>query len=275
MIRRILVALSGTPFTPSAVQHGVELARLHGAELTGVTLVDARRIGDVGPVPLGGGAAAHGLAEQRVHLTEERIEAEVAAFETACRETGVPHRVLREEGDLFQRFISCWRYHDLTIVGLRGLFEYGLAGEGNDRIVHLVTSGVRPMLAVAQQHRVVRRVLIAYNGSLEAAKAMKRFVQMRLWPEPEIRLAYVGPSDAESDSLLHDAADYVRAHGYAPETENVAGDPVPALLDHARRIDADLVVMGATTRRRLARMILGDTVLHAMQNAEISLFLSR
>ena len=33
MIKRILVALSGTPCTQSAIAHGVELAKQHNAEL--------------------------------------------------------------------------------------------------------------------------------------------------------------------------------------------------------------------------------------------------
>ena len=40
MIKRILVALSGTTCTTSAIRHAVELAKEHDAELTGVTIFD-------------------------------------------------------------------------------------------------------------------------------------------------------------------------------------------------------------------------------------------
>jgi nucleotide-binding universal stress UspA family protein len=40
MIKRILVGLGGTPYTPFAIPRSIELAQQHGAELTGVTVVD-------------------------------------------------------------------------------------------------------------------------------------------------------------------------------------------------------------------------------------------
>ena len=43
MIRRILVGLAGTTYTPVAIQRAVSLARLHEAEITGVTIVNTNR----------------------------------------------------------------------------------------------------------------------------------------------------------------------------------------------------------------------------------------
>ena len=126
MLKRILVALSGTSFTPIAVRHSIELARRHGASVTGVTVVDVERLDDVGPVPIGGGAAAHALAEHRKAVTRERVEEEISNFEKACRDAGVDHLVDREDGDPFDLLQSLWRYHDLTVIGLRGLFEVSL-----------------------------------------------------------------------------------------------------------------------------------------------------
>jgi len=36
------------------------------------------------------------------------------------------------------------------------------------------------MIAVSEQFRSISRVMIAYNGTMEPAKAIKRIVQMRL-----------------------------------------------------------------------------------------------
>lgn len=44
MIKRILVGLGGTRFTPVAIKRAVELAEKHEAEITGVTAVDMLRI---------------------------------------------------------------------------------------------------------------------------------------------------------------------------------------------------------------------------------------
>lgn len=275
MIKRILVALSGTPFTEPAIKHAVELARTHEAELTGVTDVDLARLAQVGPVPIGGGAAAHDLVESRMELTQEHIDEAIASFEAACTKAGIKHTVARETGDPFDQLISLWRYHDLTIAGLRGLFEYGVVHNPDDLLVQLISKGVRPILAVAKDYRLVRRVLVGYNGSMESAKALKRFIQTRLWPKITLKIVCFDMDEKEAGTLLADAVGYCDAHGYHAEQERVEGHPRDQLLEYARQWPADLIVMGSTSRARIFKHLLGDTTLHAVRHAEIPLFLTQ
>ncbi len=53
------------------------------------------------------------------------------------------------------------------------------------------------------------------------------------------------------------------------------GDPHVRLLEYAQEWQADILVMGSTNRGRLARLILGDTLLHTIRQAEIPLFLAQ
>ncbi|UCD74294.1 MAG: universal stress protein, partial [Phycisphaerales bacterium] len=247
MVKRILVALSGTPFTASAVAQAVEIAQRFDASVTGVTLVDIERLADVGPVPLGGGAAAASLAEHRAEVTAERIETEIVDFEKTCQDAGISFAVDRETGDAFDRLLELWRYHDVTILGLRGLFEYGVVHNPDDQIIRLIKHGVRPLIAVAREHKPIRRVLIAYNGSMESAMAMKRFGQLVLWPDVSVKIACFGFDDDRALPLLTDATVYLRSHGLDPEVESLPGYPECGLLKHVEQWKADLVVMGATS----------------------------
>jgi nucleotide-binding universal stress UspA family protein len=43
-IKHILVGLAGTMYTPVAIQRAVRLAQSHDAEVTGVIVLDAKRI---------------------------------------------------------------------------------------------------------------------------------------------------------------------------------------------------------------------------------------
>jgi nucleotide-binding universal stress UspA family protein len=275
MVRRILVALSGTPCTPVAIAQAIELAQRHEASVTGVTVVDLPSLSDVGPIPLGGSAAAHSLAEHRMQITQERVEEEVADFEKACRDASISYAVDRESGDPFDLLLELWRYHDLTIIGLRGLFEYGVVHHPDDEIVRLIAHGVRPIIAVSNEHRPVNRVLIAYNGSPESAMAMKRFAQTRLWPDVTIKVACFGFDDDKALPLLTNAAAYLRAHGYEPEAESLPSYPKEGLLRHCREWKADLVVMGSTSRSRIMKLVMGETALEALIHADVPLFLSQ
>ena len=144
-------------------------------------MIDPDRLQDVGPIPIGGAAAAHELAEHRMHLAAEHIEEAIAQFETACGDAGVTNRVLRESGDSAERLLADWRYHDLTVIGLRGLFEYGVLHDHGHLVLDVIGEGLRPLLAVSEEHRPIQSAMVAYDGSPLAARAMKAFCMLDIW----------------------------------------------------------------------------------------------
>ena len=98
MIKRILVGLGDTPATDTPVRQAIELARRHQAELTGMTVIDLKRLANVGPVSIGGDAYARRRRERRRVVTKERIEEAIGKFESACKTTGLNCQVRRETG---------------------------------------------------------------------------------------------------------------------------------------------------------------------------------
>lgn len=275
MLKRILLGLGGTEYTVSAVNQAVALAMAHDAEVTGVCIVDEGRLTYSGPVPIGGGHYAHELVNDRMEKARERGERAVQMFKEACQGAGVRHQVLREVGEPFTRMIDQARYHDLIIFGLRSLFEFDVVPEPHDDLVRLVQAGVRPLLAVSKGFYPVKKVLIAYSGSMESAKAMKRFVQMRLWPDAKLRVVTFAKQADQAEQLVSDAADYCRAHGFETVEALVFDSPKNRLLPYAEEWGADLMVVGNSAKNLLLRRIFGETVLHAIQNANRPLFLAQ
>lgn len=275
MIKRILVGLGGTEYTDVAIQRAIEIAKLHDACITGVTVVDFKRLSKVGPVPLGAGAYAEKLREKRTSITRERIDQAVAEFEKECRRENIKFGIEQETGDPFELMISHARYNDLTLFGLRSLFDYGFTTEPRDALIRLVSQGVRPILAVAPEYRKIRRVLIAYNGSMESAKAMRRYVQLRPWADVSLRIAYFGEKSEDTSKLLEDAGGYCRAHGFEAETDLASGSAKDGLIEYARTNELDLIVMGNSIRSIIMRQLLGDTALHTIQNADRPLFMAQ
>ena len=205
----------------------------------------------------------------------ERVDWATHEFTEACKAAGVQHRVVREVGEPFALMIAEARYHDLMIFGLRSLFESDLVADPNDALVRLVRSGVRPLLAVSKGFTPIKKVLIAYSGSMESAKAMKRFVQMQLWPVSELRIISFEDGKGHARELLTDAANYCRAHGLEVETECVTGSPKEHLLSYIRNWGADLTVVGNSNQNLILRRIFGETALHVIRNAEHPLFLAQ
>jgi nucleotide-binding universal stress UspA family protein len=275
MISRILVPLGGGTSLLPTIQQAVELAQIHGAELTAAALFDAPRLWAVGPVPVGASAAAVQLRRYRMDTAGQSLDEAIAEFEAAARVASLRHRIIRQEGNPIDLLAALSRYQDIVVAGLNGLFDWGLVDEPPDELVKLVHEGVRPIVAVNGQARSIRRVLIAYSGSLESAKAMKQFVQLRLWPDVQIKLLTFNEQVAEGERLLADAAEYCRSHGYQPEVEVLPFAPRGHLLEHAAAWDADLLVLGNSAKNLLLRRWFGETALEVIRHAELPLFLSQ
>lgn len=275
MIKRILVGLGGTPYTPFAIARAIELAQAHHAELTGVTVVDVRRLKRVGPVPLGASASAKELREFRLEVAQDQVEAATAQFESACREAGVAYCVRKEEGNPFTTVAADARYHDLMIFGLKSLFEHDVVRDPHDVLVRLISEGVRPILAVSPDARPIQRVLIAYSGSMESAKTIKWFAQLRPWPKAKLRVVTFEYPAEEAEQLVGDAAAFLRSHGLEPEEAYAPASPKQGLLPYAIEWGADLIVAGNSAKNLLLRRTLGETVLNLITNADLPLFLAQ
>ena len=275
MIRRILVGLSNLEHADSATKTAIGLARIHQAALTGMTVLDVNRLGATGPVPIGAGEAASELREHRIAEASQTIQEVQEKFEAACGVAGVPYRVEQDEGDPFAFFANQTRYHDIVLCGLGYLFEHGVVDEPPAELVRLVQSGVRPLITVQPEYREIHRVLIAYNGSMESAKAMKRFVQLRLWPDVVLRVVTFNDAEGEPDQLLQNAALYCESHDYQVDTKQIDEPAHAKLLPYAEEWSADLVVMGNSNRNVLLRRIFGETMLHVIQHTDRPLFLAQ
>ena len=270
MIRRILVGLAGTTYTPVAIQRAVSLARLHEAEITGVTIVNTNRADHPSP------SGRESRQDQRMVVSRSDIEQALVDFEMACQSANVKYRIIRESLDPFSQLVDLARYHDLMIFGLRSVFAYDFrAGDPESILIRLIGAGVRPMIAVSEEFRSISRVLIAYSGSMESAKAMKRFVQMRLWPGVQLKIFTFHSLDDKADELMRDAEDYCRGHDFNVCQEFNPGDPKVLLLAAATLWRADMIVMGNSARSILLRKALGDTLLETLRNAKIPLFLAQ
>ncbi|QDU29263.1 Universal stress protein family protein [Anatilimnocola aggregata] len=268
MIKRILVGLAGTTYTPVAIQRGVTLAQSYDAEVTGVAILDSSRLRCE--------PNREAIRAERMEIALSQIQRSIVDFETACQRASIKHRVVEESGDAFTALIDRARYSDLMVFGLRSVFKYDfLADDPESLLIRLVSAGVRPLIAVSEKYRRISRVIIAFNGTMESAKAMKRFVQMRLWPGAELKIVTFHPSEPKANELLRDAEDYCRAHGYSVCHQSNPGDPKVLLLAAATLWQADMIVMGNSARSVLTRRVLGDTLLETLRNTTIPLFLAQ
>ena len=284
-------------------RHGIELLERVGAGMAlwlrrGGRLVLARQTGAVAgasdlnelldePIDeifadvrrLGGPYQAAGALPDRTpwHVRFVPLpEGAIAAVKAAMIDAGLPYDVIREEGPPMEVLAQVWRYHDLCLLGVRGWFDHGVVAEPSNTLLKLISQGVRPLYSVTEQTREIRKVMIAYNGSMESAKAMKQYAQFNLWPDAETQVVCLGkPKSGENaDDMLDHAVEYLGAHGIAAEAMHVTGKFSAPVFDHSREMGADLVVMGSNYRRILAFETFGIHARRMTEKSDCALFMS-
>ena len=280
MVTRVLVGLAGTNYADAVVSSALDIARNNNAPITAITALNLQALRNVGPVPVGGGEAARELREHRVQVTRESVEAAIEHFESHCKQAKIEYRIKKEERDQpFDFVISQSRYHDLTVLSLRSIFEYDIRmaneSDASMTLVKLISGGVRPILAVPPESRAVKRVFAAYSGSVESAATLRRFLQLRPYKDFELQIATFEMDQERSKRLLTHAARYCRGHGIEPETVHFPKTACDHLLEEATASGADLIVLGNSAKSLLLRRVLGETALNAIRESKLPLFLSQ
>ena len=277
MIKRVLVGLGTSATAESVTRHAIDIAKPHSAELVGLAVTDSLRLEWTGPRPMGVGvtAASADLVRERMERAAADIKAAGDLFATRCRSANVAHRLTEETGDPFEIAADLVRYHDMCVFGLHGLFEHDVVPEPRDALERLVSGGVRPILAVAEQYRPIRRVLVAYSGSLESAKTFKHFVHSGLYADATARIVHFGDDAQTAARRLEKAAAFFAAHGRGVETDHAGGSADRDLLPYAEAWKADLIVAGNSAKNLLLRRVFGETALRLLRESPLPLYLAQ
>jgi nucleotide-binding universal stress UspA family protein len=256
------------------LQIAQNLAARYDAQLVGVFLTPSTRL--FAGFPGADGAAA---SPQIVQLLEEQ-RAEVAARARKARSafeqvagSGAAWREL--EGWSPEPMTLAARTSDLVVMA--GPPENLRDGLHVPADAVAMASGA-PVIAVpdtAGVTEVGRRVLVAWNGSREAARAFRDAL-------PILRMAdAVTALIVDHPPQTHEAERYLQAwfdrQGCKGSVQRLptGGDPAQeVILRHAGRIDADLIVMGLYGHSRLREFILGGVSREMLEHSPLPLFLS-
>jgi len=137
----------------------------------------------------------------------------------------------------------------------------------------LMESG-RPMLLAppVPPPSIGRRVAVLWNASPEASRAVAAAMPLLRQAESVTILTAAEEGETGFDGL----AAYLARHGVQTTAHTVTGSGSlgKSLLDEARALESDLIVMGAYTHSRLRQLIMGGVTRHMLHMADLPVFLS-
>lgn len=278
MIRKILVALDGSKFAECATKHAIELAKIHNASVTGMGIVDVAGIErDSVYVPLGGSYYKKQLDEVREARAKERVETLLDLFEASCSGEGVAVERLVKVGTPIKRIYLDSLFSDIILMGLRTYFIFGSGKEGGSTLRDLVRETIRPVIAMPETHRPVKRILLATDFSPACSRLSYFMSHVPLYPDAQIdAVSLVGDDDEieQGEEIARQGEGYLRSHGLKVGSFKVKkGDPNDEILSYALETGADMIALGIHSKRTLHDRIFGSTLEHLIEKSGIPLLM--
>jgi nucleotide-binding universal stress UspA family protein len=211
------------------------------------------------------------LARARKH-----VEQSLHQLAEHCSQAGVEYHQVQEIGMPHEQILVEGQRHDVILLGNETKPDAGLGVPPRSILENVLRHSPRPVVAVPASPENKRGILVAYDGSLQAARAVQALVASGLPDLGSIRVLSV---DRESEETANQhagrAVEYLAAHDIdARHQPEVTEEPVErVIVDQAQRHNVELIVMGAYGRSRLAEFFLGSVTSHVIDESPIPLFL--
>jgi len=161
--------------------------------------------------------------------------------------TGVPYQVITEEA----------RTADLAVLGRAGEASGHEATGLGSTVERVVRTSPAPVLVASLEPGQPERLLLAYDGSDPAARALRVAAELAVSLGLPAAVLTVSDDAVRAEELAAEAAAYLEDHGATAEIMTADGDPAERILE--AQGPTDLLVMGAFGKGLIRSLLLGST----------------
>jgi nucleotide-binding universal stress UspA family protein len=283
MIRSILLALAEAPNDISARNYAFWLAKKEGSQIHALAVIDIAAF----EVPVLGTsdgfmpsvvtppiAESQSLLEDLTTVAKERLDkfaGQCAARNIPCSidiKTGIPGEVIARSAVA----------HDIVVVSRSGYNRFAGTRETVDALVAPVIRGsVRPVLVAGPEFPEgsdIRRILIAYDGSPHASRALKVASELASRPGVKCTLVTVAQSEEAGEDILAPAEEYLLNHRITPQKRIMSGSkPSDVICDLVSKGEVDLLIMGAYGHSPIREVLFGSTTERILTNCAANVIL--
>lgn len=273
-IRSILLHADATAGSATRLEIARALAARHGARVT--ALFGATSDADRMSFAYSAGAA---LAAGATDWDTLAHDAARASLQQRCRDEGAEVAWFDVVGDsIAHGFIAETAYADLLVVGQQAAGEPEAGAAPAGFVESVILESGKPTLVVPREARTVsvgERVLLAWNGSAQAARALtgalpllRRAEQVHVatWSQQPVAARFSG-IDIGAFLQRHDITAVI--HRFAPSPRVGA-----ELATLAQALRADLVVMGCYGHSRTSERVLGGATRSILATMQVPILMA-
>ena len=178
-------------------------------------------------------------------------------------------------GDLIETLTALMPEVRALVIGKRGEGSAGAFDHLGSNLERIIRSATVPVFVAAREFRPMQKVLIAYDGSASADRAVERMAQSPVFEGLTAVLVYAGQDTPTMRSQMNAAQSRLAARGLQASIDIEAGEPETALERKIATEGFDLLVMGAYGHSRLRNLIIGSTTTAMIRACKVPVLLYR
>lgn len=283
---KVLACIDGASLTEAVCDYAVWIAKRVQAPLKLLHTIDhhpetALRADLSGNVGLG---SQEHLLEEIIQLEQQQSKLKLKkgklllqAAKQRVIDGGVTDPICNQRhGGLISALIELEESIRVLVLGLRGQVHDHRSDQIGAKLEAVIRSLHRPILVVNDAFVPPERIMIAYDGSRAADKAVDMVAASPLYRGLACHLVCVNDNEATAAKLLQQASDRLNAAGDREVSAvQLKGKAEQALCDYQQRHAIDLTVMGAFSHTRLHDMLLGSFTHKMLINTRKPLLLLR
>lgn len=277
MLRSILLGLDGSACSNAAVELGTRWARRFDALLVGLGIVDESTICRREPVPIGAGHYKTDRDQWLLEDARRRVEGLLDRLVRRCAAEGVECRVVCDVGPADAQIVQKSRLCDLIMIGQPARSRSEPQNWPDATLREVLRRSSRPVVAVPESLQEGRGILVAYDGSPQADRALQAFLALGPPGEEPVHLLSVQPDQADAERLTAQAVGFIRLHGVEaaplPFRSTMSADRI--IISQMRNLQPRLLVMGAYGRSPWQEFLFGSVTSRILEASGMPLLLCR
>jgi nucleotide-binding universal stress UspA family protein len=275
-LRSVLVGLDGSVYSDVATELGIRWMQKSGGMLVGLGVIDVPSIASPTATPLGALHFAENYVEAQLTQERNRVEQFLSRFSIRCAEAGIPCRVLEEEGSPEATLLREAQRYDLVLLGRQTYFQFESVDQPDNTLTEVLKNSPRPIVTVPSTLPKGESVVIAYDGSLQASRALYTFWASGVGSERELHIVSVDSDHTQAALKAQYASEFLHAHKLEAQRHVVKsnGHAGEEILKKLRELNAGMLVMGAYGQMRLREFFIGSVTRHLLKHSPAPIFVT-
>lgn len=218
------------------------------------------------------------LEARRSKLLLQRGQSMLEAAATRAMAAGVAEpQLVKRHGSFADSLIDLEREIRVLVLGIRGEGHADRQHSIGSQLETVIRSMHRPVLVVNGDFTVPpQRIMLAYDGSTAARKALEMVATSPLYHGMECHLIHVAANPEAASGLLDEAAaTLATVPAMTLVRATLEGDVEQSLRQYQHDHNIQLTVMGAFGHSRLRELLFGSRTANMLMQSEVPLLLLR